>query len=143
MWARSRHCWLPRLVLNLTISQINSPLRGRRGRTVLNLNPAAVSCSGVAVAKFMWCLCVWLVYRVRGSATIPAGAFPTVTLEAAGIVIVGVHQVVVLTVLIEAVGLGVGVAVSEGSGCHGWSRLVDVVSLDAQGISQAPGRTLL
>jgi len=64
-------------------------------------------------------VCVWLVYRVRGSATIPAGAFPTVTLEAAGIVIVGVHQVVVLTVLIEAVGLGVGVAVSEGSGCHG------------------------
>ena len=48
-----------------------------------------------------------------------AGICPTVTLPAAGVVVVGVHQVVMLAVLIEAVGLGVGVAVSEGSGCHG------------------------
>ena len=77
------------------------------------------------------------------SATIPAGGLPSVALHAAGIEVVGVHQVVMLAVLIEAVGLSVGVAVSEGSGCHGLVRLVDVISLDAQGISQAPGRTLL
>jgi len=46
----------------------------------------------------MGCL-VWLmglVYRVRGSATIPADGFPTVTLSTAAVVGVCIHQVVML-----------------------------------------------
>lgn len=53
MCERSRHCCDPRLVLNPTRWQISSPLRGRRGRTVFMVNPAAISSSLDAVAKFI------------------------------------------------------------------------------------------
>ena len=52
---------------------------------------------------------------------IRGGIAPTVTLPAAGIVIIGGHAVIMLAVVFITPGIGgvVGLAVSEGSGCHG------------------------
>lgn len=68
------------------------------------------------------------VYRVRGSATIPAGGLPTVTLHAAAIIIVCIHQVVMLQILTPlpegGTPLGEGQVVQVVG--HGSFRLIDL-----------------
>lgn len=79
-----------------------------------------------------------------GSATIPAGGLPSVTLSTAAVDLVSVEAIIeVEAVEVEDLARHVLDLVEDGEVVHGSFRLVDGISLQGQGISQAPGRTLL
>ena len=78
------------------------------------------------------------------SAPIPAGSCPTVTLHTAAVDLLIIEAVIEIeAVEVEDFARGILDFREEGVEFHGSGRLVDVISLQGQGISQAPGRTEL
>jgi hypothetical protein len=84
--------------------------------------------------------------RGAGGGVASVAIIPTVTLPAAAVVVVSGHEVIMLQILTPlpegSAPLGEGQVVGQVVVGHGLGSF-DVCILQGQGISQAPGRTLL